>query len=70
MIADAVAKDDGWKADEVRVDEVESLRRPPCSFYTAGNMARPVGYQVNDALLGKKDLEHRRADSRKMQHMG
>lgn len=56
MIAEAVAKEDGWKVDDVRVDEVAFLRRPSCSFYTAGNTARPVGYQINYALLGEKDL--------------
>lgn len=55
-IAEAAAEEDGWKVDEVRVSEVERLRRPSCSFYTAGNIARPVGYQANYALLGGKDV--------------
>jgi hypothetical protein len=50
-IAEAARAEHGWKPDEVRIDEVERLRRPACSFYTVGNTARPLSYQANYALL-------------------
>jgi len=53
-IAEAARADNGWKVDEVRVDEVERLRRPSCSFYTVGHRVRPIEYQANYALVGDK----------------
>jgi len=50
-ISQAASAEYGWKTEEVRVDEVERLRRPSCSFYTAGNSVRPLSYQGNYALL-------------------
>ena len=51
-IAEAAAKENGWKVEDVRVDEVERLRRPLCSFYTAANTAFPLSYVRNYALFG------------------
>src|SRR5215813_12482040 len=53
-IAEAAAKDNAWKVDDVRVNEVERLRRPRCSFYTAANTAAPLSYVRNYALLGEQ----------------
>jgi len=50
-IAEAAHAEYGWKLDQIRVDELEELRRPTCSFYTAGNTVRPVSYEGNYALL-------------------
>lgn len=50
-IAAAAHTERGWKPGEVRVDEVERLRRPSCSFFTASHTRRPLPYQVNYALL-------------------
>jgi hypothetical protein len=47
-IAEAAAAENGWKADEVRVDEIDRLRRPACSFYTAIRQVRPL--QIFDFL--------------------
>ena len=51
-IAEAAAEDNDWKVDEIRVDEVEHLRRPSCAFYTAANTALPLSYVRNYALFG------------------
>jgi|GEM_PF-3733697 len=51
LIAQKVHAEQGWKTDEVRVDEVDRLRHGSCSFYTAGNTARPISYQLNFAVL-------------------
>ena len=50
-IAEAAHTEYGWKQDQIRVDELEELRRPTCSFYTAGNTVRPLSYEGNYALL-------------------
>ena len=50
-IAEAAHTEYGWKLDQIRVDELEGLRRPTCSFYTAGNAVRPLSYEGNYALL-------------------
>ncbi len=50
-IANIVNKDHGWKADQVRVDEVEQLRHGSCAFYTAGHTVRPLSYLLNYAVL-------------------
>jgi hypothetical protein len=50
-IAEAVHEEFGWKVEEARVDEVESLRRPSCSFYTVVSNQRPLAYEPNYALL-------------------
>lgn len=50
-IAEAAHAEYGWKPAEVRVDEVEQLRRSTCSFYTAGNTAHPLSFEANYALL-------------------
>jgi len=50
-IAEATHEEFGWKVDEAKVDEVESLRRPSCSFYTVVSNERPLSYQPNYALL-------------------
>lgn len=55
-IAEAAAEEHGWKVDEVRVDEVERLRRPSCSFYTAAHTVLPLSYQSNYGLLGGEQV--------------
>jgi hypothetical protein len=55
-IADAVHVELGWKTDEVRVDEVDRLRRDSCSFFTAAHKVRPLSYQLNYAVLKGEDL--------------
>jgi hypothetical protein len=55
-IAEVAAEENGWKVDEVRVDEVEELRRPSCSFYTADHTVRPISYLSNYALLGQQQV--------------
>jgi hypothetical protein len=51
LIVQRVHKEEGWKTNEVRVDEVDRLRRGSCSFYTAGNTVRPLSFQLNYAVL-------------------
>lgn len=53
-IAETAAKDNDWGVDEVRVDEIERLQRPLCSFYTAANTARPLSYVRNYAVFGEQ----------------
>jgi len=53
-IAEAAAKEKAWNVDDVRVDEVERLRRPRCSFYTAANTAAPLSYVRNYALFNEE----------------
>ncbi len=55
-IEEAAAKEYGWKMGEVRIDEVERLRRPSCSFYTVAHTVRPLSYQANYALLGGEQV--------------
>ena len=55
-IEETAAQDNGWKVDEVRVEEVEKLRRPSCSFYRAGHKVRPLSYLSNYALLGGTEI--------------
>jgi len=55
-IAEAAAEENGWKADEVRVEEVERLRRPTCSFYTAASTVLPLSQFRNFAMLAGKEL--------------
>jgi hypothetical protein len=50
-IAQKAQADQGWKAEDVRVDEVESIRRGSCTFYEAGHSKRPLPYVLNYALL-------------------
>ena len=50
-IIQTVHSEQGWKKEDVRVDEVEDLRRGSCSFYTAGHKVRPLNYQLNYAVL-------------------
>lgn len=50
-IIDAVHSEQGWKKEDVRVDEVDTLRRGGCTFYTAGHKVRPLNYQLNYAVL-------------------
>ena len=50
-IANMVHDEQGWKTQDVRVDEVEELRRAKCSIYTAGHKVRPISYQLNYAAL-------------------
>ena len=50
-IAQKAQAEQGWEAEEVRVDEVESIRRGSCSFYEAGHKRKPLPYVANYALL-------------------
>ena len=51
QIIEKAHKEQDWKTNEVRVDEVERLRHGACSFYTAGHKVRPLSYQLNYAAL-------------------
>ncbi len=53
-IAETAAKEHDWNVADVRVDEVERLRRPQCSFYTAANTALPLSYLLNYAVIGNQ----------------
>jgi hypothetical protein len=53
-IAEAARGEYGWTLNEMRIDEVERLRQPSCTFYTVGNTVRPLPYQANYALVGGK----------------
>jgi hypothetical protein len=55
-IAEAAHTEYGWNANEVRVDEVERLRRRACSFYTVAHTVRPLSYQANYGLLAGKEV--------------
>ncbi|HEX3821599.1 MAG TPA: hypothetical protein VHW45_14790 [Candidatus Sulfotelmatobacter sp.] len=55
-IVQAVHAEYGWKTEEVAVDEVEDLRRPSCSFYTARSTVRPLSYLANYAVLKANEL--------------
>jgi hypothetical protein len=55
-IAEAAAQENGWKADEVRIEEKEDLRRPSCSFYVARHKVRPLSYVRTLALLDGNDV--------------
>ena len=55
LIVQKVHEEQEWKKDEVRVDEVERLRRGSCTFYTAGHAVRPISYQLNYAVLNGDD---------------
>jgi hypothetical protein len=56
MIAEEARAEHGWKVEEMRVDEVERLRRQSCSFYTVGQTVRPVPYEANYALIGGRQV--------------
>lgn len=56
MIAEEARAEHGWEVDEVRVDEVERLRRPSCAFYTVGHTVRPLSYQANYALIKGNEI--------------
>lgn len=43
--------DHGWKNDQMRVDEVEALRRDDCSFFTAASTATMSSTQKNYAVV-------------------
>lgn len=70
-IEQAAQAEHGWKAEEVRVDEVEDLRRGACSFYEVGHKVKPLSYQASYALLpdgavagiGQKDAAARILDA-------
>lgn len=55
-IAEATAKANDWEVGEVSVDEVEELRRPSCSFYTAAHSVLPISFQDNYAVLGGDEV--------------
>jgi hypothetical protein len=50
-IAQKAQADQGWKVEDVRVDEVESIRRGSCSFYEAGHKRKPLPYVLQYASL-------------------
>src|SRR5262245_36514380 len=55
VIADRVVREqpDG-KRDEVRIDEVEKLRRGSCSFHAVRHKVRPLSYLLNYARVGDR----------------
>jgi len=55
-IAEAAHAEYGLKANELRIDEVEQLRRPGCSFYTVGSDVRPLSYEANYAVLSGNEV--------------
>jgi hypothetical protein len=55
-IEETAAKDNGWNRDDVRVEEIERLRRPACSFFSAGHKVRPLSYLSNYALLSGTEI--------------
>jgi hypothetical protein len=55
-IAEAAAKANDWNVGEVSVNEVEELRRPSCSFYTAAHTVFPLSFQDNYAVLGGDEI--------------
>jgi hypothetical protein len=55
-IAETAGAQQGWKVEDVRVDEVERLRRPSCSFYTVGHKVRPIAHLANYAVLGGQQV--------------
>lgn len=56
LIAEDVHKEQGWKTEDVRVDEVDRLKHGSCLFYTAGHKVRPLSYQLNYAVIGGATL--------------
>jgi hypothetical protein len=50
-ISQAVQTELQWKPEEIDIDEVESLKRAPCTFYTASQKVRPVATMPNFAVL-------------------
>ena len=55
-LIDAVHSDFDWKKNEIRIDEVERLKRGSCSFYTAGHLVRPIGYLPNYAVIAGEQI--------------
>jgi hypothetical protein len=55
-LIDAVHSDFDWKKNEIRIDEVDRLKRGPCSFYTAGHLVRPIAYVPNYAVIGGEQV--------------
>ncbi len=55
-IAQTVQAELAWKADEIRIDEVESLRRGSCSFFTAAQTKRPIALMPNFVVLKGDDV--------------
>ncbi len=51
QIVQAAQEQHGWKAEEVRIDEVERLRRGDCAVFTAASNARMSSFQASYALL-------------------
>lgn len=50
-IAETAHAEYGLKANEIRIDEVERLRRHSCSFYEVGSDVRPLSYEANYAVV-------------------
>lgn len=55
-IANIVHKDHDWKADQIRIDEVEELRHGSCSFYAVRHTVRPLSYLLNYAALSSETV--------------
>lgn len=50
-ISKIIQAERGWKADEIEIEEEESLKRGSCSFYTALSNVRMLSYLPNYAVI-------------------
>ena len=50
-IAKIVQAERGWKANEIEIEEEESLKRGSCSFYIALSNVRMLSYLPNYAVI-------------------
>ena len=50
-ISKIVQAERGWKADEIKIREEDSLNRGSCSFYVALSNARMLSYMPNYAVI-------------------
>jgi hypothetical protein len=50
-IAKIIQAEHGWKADEIEIEEEESLKHGSCSFYTAVSNVRMLSYLLNYAVI-------------------
>lgn len=51
QVVEAAKNEHGWKAEEVRVDEIERLRRGDCAVFTAASNAKMSSFQASYATL-------------------
>jgi hypothetical protein len=55
-ISKIVQAERGWKADEIEIEEEESLKRGSCSFYTALSNRRMLSYLPNYAVISSDTI--------------